>query len=332
VAFDFDIRSAYIFQAAQLLDVRRGEWRYSEQYEPEAYYGFARCEVNIESDFSPVLVTLGEGDKKENYAPKGIFETTLEKHMIDFINERELGYTTILSGWWWFPDKTRPAYHPLAGMANWLYQKRMTAQGLEKQIIKGMMVGSLYGIFLQRKGDKPGEHYFSPYAAIIESECRIQVVQKCLENNIVPLAIAVDGIVTDKPLPCPNPDVMGEWRLSHQGKCIIVSSALVCFEGKEGEGDFSLSYDWLVEAIKHNPDSRTYSKSKASVVTLGVAVNENRIEDLGKVEVRDRPIFIGGDKKRLWNDNPTCGGDLLKKHYKSESWDIDLLKMMVEKS
>lgn len=322
-AFDYDVNSCYVYHASQLLDLRRGRWIKSDNYEPGAVYGFADVEVNIEQDYSPVLLNMAG----LNYAVKGIYETTLSKQKIDFVNAH-LGYATPLNGVWWLPDREKSQYHPLAGISNWLYEKKTSTAGLKRQIIKGMMVGATYGVFLQRKGDLPGEHYLSPWGAVIEDNAQIQVAQTCLDNGIKPLHIAVDGIVTTKPMPTPSDSEIGAWRLTHEGACLVHSAGLVAFEGKHGEGDFSLSLEWLKNAIEAEPQAKIYTKSKKSMVTLGVAVSEQRIDSLGSIEERGRSVYIGGEQKRFWKSTPQNGGDLLAKHFTSEPWDYTTLKLL----
>lgn len=325
-AFDYDVNACYCYHASRLLDIRRGSWVYSTDYQKSATYGFAKCEVNIDDTISPVIFKTQD----QNYTPCGIWKTYLTKGEIDYINDNNIGYAVVIDGWWWFKDDRKAEYHPLAGMVNWLYARRIQSKGMMRDVIKRILTGAFYGIFLQKKHGKPGEHYLSPYGALIEAEARLQVIDTCRKYNAKPLAIVVDGVVTQKQLPIDSSDELGGWRLSHQGKCIIVNSGLVAFEGKEGEGDFSLSFDWLYDAMRKEPETNRYAKQKQSMVLLGHAVQNCCTDRLGIVETHERPIHIGGDGKRYWTSNPINGGDLLSHQFKSKAWPIDTLMLLTD--
>ncbi len=324
-AYDYDINSAYSFHASQLLDICRGNWVYSKEYQKSATYGFAKCEINIDDTISPVIFKAQD----QNYTPCGLFETYLTKSEIDYINEN-IGYATVISGWWWFKDERKAEYHPLAGMINWLYEKRRTSTGMMRDVIKRILTGAFYGMFLQKKHNLPGAHYLSIYGALIEANARLQVIDICRKYNVKPLAIVVDGVVTQKSLPIESSSELGSWRLSHQGRCIIVNSGLIAFEGREGEGDFSLSFDWLYDAMRKEPEANKYAKQKKSMVLLGHAIQSGCIDKLGSLEMHERPIHIGGDSKRYWTSNPINGGDLITHQFKSKAWPIDTLMLLTD--
>lgn len=324
---DYDLSSAYPFQASQLYDLRRGEWLQSPEYKSSAYYGYCRCEVYIDSEFSPILHQI-DG---QNFTPTGVRETCLTKAQIDFINNYKLGYVTIIDGWWWIPKGTQ--YQPLKGIINYLYERKKASCGMEREIIKRIMSGSFYGLFieLQNDGNKTGEYFLSPYAAEIETRTQLKIAETCLVNNIKPIHIAVDGIITDKTIPTPNPDGIGEWRLAYQGKCIIVSTGVVVIEGKFGEGEFGINYNWLENEINTNPDKSEYTLSKHSVMTLPRAINEKRLAELGDIVPMTRIINIPHETKRQYDDAPLTGEDIISHVYKSKAWSIDMLNILTDR-
>ena len=65
----------------------------------------------------------------------------------------------------------------------------------------------------------------------MESNVACKVFISC-KLTVVPLHVAVDGIVTDRPLQLNISNKLGDWRLSHKGKCIIINAGTVGFEGK----------------------------------------------------------------------------------------------------
>ncbi len=188
---DMDITSAYTFQASKLLDLRYGSWLHRSDYQPEATYGYCKCEVSIDSEFSPVAYEY----RDKQSTPKGIFERSLNKGMIDFVNEY-VGIATCIDGWWFFSNsKKRPLEKPIME----LYAEKQKAEGLRKEIIKRVMNGSFYGGFIQTKGGEPAKNFCSPWACEIENETKIQVAKFVLDNNLLDrlISITVDGVVIE---------------------------------------------------------------------------------------------------------------------------------------
>jgi len=325
--WDYDLNSAYPFQASKLLDLRLGRWEQSSDYHPDATYGYARCEVFINSDFSPIIWQNGD----RNYTPKQVFTTSLTKNQIDFINTK-LGYATVLDGWWWYANKRAVyrVYMPLRKVVADLYKQKQKATGLKRDIIKRIMAGSFYGLFIETRGDDFGDYFLSPWAAEIEVNTQLEianvVINNGLENNL--LHIAVDGITLDCPCPeLPQSLEAGAWRKSYEGKALIASSGLVCIDGKQGEGDFSVGYDWLTSQIRSAPKATQYEVEREGVVTLGMAYQGDRFAELGNKEKVIRAVNYG-DMKRHYSKMPRNWGDLLKNTYQSVPYPFELLKTL----
>jgi hypothetical protein len=203
--YDYDINSAFPHQASNLLDLRLGTWKQSKEYQKEATYGYCRCEVNIESDFSPIIKCYDD----RNYTPKGVFETSLTKAEIDFIEEWGLGFVTIVDGWWWLynsslsvnPDIIKREF-PFKEAIDKLYKQKQESTGIKRDIVKRIMAGSFYGIFIEIRDTEFGEFFMAPYAAEIESRTRLSIAEFILKNHAEKhiLSIAVDGVVLDIPL------------------------------------------------------------------------------------------------------------------------------------
>ncbi len=121
---------------------------------------------------------------------------------------------------------------------------------------------------------------------------------------------------------------IGAWRISHKGEAVIVNAGLSCIENKQGEGDFSLSLQELKDLINANPQATQYHKDKLSVITLAMVVNSKRLDDLGKIETRQKIITLNDTKRDWLDDFPETGQDLLTKQYKSRAWTIEWLKIL----
>ena len=340
--WDYDITSAYPYQASKLLDLRLGTWKQNKEYQKEATYGYCKCEVNIDSDFSPIIKQFED----RNYTPKGVFETTLTKNEIDFINEWNLGFVTILDGWWWTHDIAEIVKenkysifkipYPFKQEIDKLYKQKQESTGIKREIVKRIMNGSFYGVFIEIRDDEFGDLFMAPYAAEIEANTRLKIANIYMHNklsgNIVNLLhIAVDGIIVDQEIDFydyESPDKLGQWRAEHESvPAIICSSGLVCIDSKFGKGDFSISYEKLNKLIQDNPNTDSYTMRKKTVLSLAQANNLNRIEDVGLEQEISRTVEFG-DAKRYYEDSPETFEELVKNQYHSQAWDIEILETL----
>jgi hypothetical protein len=128
---------------------------------------------------------------------------------------------------------------------------------------------------------------------------------------------------------------MGEWRCSAKNtKAIVISSGVVAVESKDPSqiADFSLRFGEMETLIKASPRSNKYEMKKWSYYGLIRAVKENKLDQLATVFEETRTIGITpNDVKRDYQLTrytvlPKCGGDLLKRVYKSKPRDISLIQ------
>lgn len=316
--YDYDINGAYGSELAKLLDLRRGTWLRSPEMPKEAVYGFCEGSITTRAEFHPYLLKVGSDYA---YTPIGTWQDCFTLADLKLMADYDLAKVDIKRGWWWIP-KGQP-YTPLKGLVKVLWEKRMASDGLEKDIIRQILAG-IWGRFSQVIRGRFGEQFNPVYAAIVENNTRVNVARTCLDAGIIPLHVAVDGVITDKPLfPNEGTRELGGWRLSHEGKCIIVSSGIVGFEGKKGAEEFSLHYDWLYNQLKDKPRETSYAMSKWSPVTMGRAL-QGEYGRLGELEETERSVIVGRDYKRAWQRLPQCGGDLLNNRYNSAPIDAHL--------
>lgn len=325
--YDYDINVAYGSRLAKLLDTRRGTWIQSVDIPDKAYYGFARGLLDISTNFHPFIVRVGD----YSYTPAGARPDSLTLQQIRLLRKYNQGTFEIRNGWWWIPSETKPPFEILKGVITHLASIRSQSEGLKKVILR-QMIARIWGLMTEDKGEEYGEYFNPVWASIVENDIKDIVWETCLINNITPIQVAVDGIITDKPLPIEDSKEMGKWRLSHKGKCIISASNMVAFEGKDGAEEFALHFDWLYNEIKNNPDAREYKMDKYSPITFAKAMQNNGklFNQLGELDGKKRVVTIGRDYKRMWQTAPTCGGDLLKNKYQSRPIDIVMAKGIIE--
>jgi hypothetical protein len=329
-AFDYDISGAYPSELVKLLDIRRGEWITAEDPPEAAVYGFAHGSLTTNKDFHPFLYR-DKNNRNINLTltPVGTRPDALPLDKIRLIKEYpDLGKWDPDLGWWWIPKG--PQFELFKGPVNFLWNKRPEAAGVGREVVKKTLSG-IWGKMLETHISdsgkmKLGDHFQPIYGSVVENAIQVKDARVCIENNVIPLQIAVDGIITDKKLKLDEGPGLGQWRLSHKGQCIIVSAGAVAFEGKPGAEEFSLTFDWLYDAIKKNPRKREYLMTKWSPLTLARAINGDWLR-LGEIGEVSRSILIKEDSKRMWMDTPKNGGDLLKRKFTSAPWECSMLNI-----
>ncbi len=320
-SYDYDMRSAYGYFTAQLLDLRYGKWIHSQEYQSEAYYGYCDGIVSIDSSFSPIVYSKSS---EQCYTPVGTWNTCLTKEEIDFIRKYKLGNFKITDGWWWIPQEQ--LVFPLEEMINWLYVEKEKRTGISRDIVKRIIAG-IWGKFLEVRNGNMGRYFNPVWGAEVESRTRLAVAKfvldNKLENNV--LHLAVDGVLSSKPVKLIDNGNMGDWKLSAQSACFVVSSGVVAIEDRIGVGDFALRYDWLTEHVLEKPDTAEYVMSKPSVITLGKARVTNRLDMIGQMEDIAKAVDVEYEMKRNYAEYPKSGRELLKNKYKSLPWDISVI-------
>ena len=313
-AYDYDINGAYAYEIANLPDLRLGNWINSIDIPEYAMLGFADGLLNIIDNFHPFIIKSGS---KENLLPIGEdIPETLSLAKIKLLQQYpEVGEFVINNGWWWVPNK--PLQYPFKREMERLYDLRCENYNKKAGSLLHRIMAGLWGKMLEFHNNKLGENFNPVYGATVESNVACKVFVACKQNGIVPLHLAVDGIITEKELQLPIGNKLGEWRLSHKGKCIIVNAGTVGFEGKNGKEEFSITYEWLYSQFTQNPDLTEYSMQKYGFVSLRKAVNQSKLQDLGKIEIVNRKLYTDEGNRRLWKDSFACGADVLTKQIES---------------
>jgi hypothetical protein len=128
---------------------------------------------------------------------------------------------------------------------------------------------------------------------------------------------------------------MGSWKLSGVSPAIVISSGVVAVGSKDKDqiADFSLRYWELKKMIENNPKAKVYTLKKITYMGLIRAVHDNRLDELGNIIEETRSIdCVKEDNKRDYKLTrhtklAKCGGDLLKRTWRSKPRDIS--QMMV---
>ena len=107
-----------------------------------------------------------------------------------------------------------------------------------------------------------------------------------------------------------------QWRLSYQGPALIISSGLVYTETTKPKG---LHLGEVLRIIKAHPKLQYYETKVKRRLTLGDALAQHRMEDLGKEMGFSVSInLIAVQHDRDFPKTPRTGGQLLSKHFTSK--------------
>jgi hypothetical protein len=307
----YDLRAAYGAVLANWADTRRGRWVQSPEYLPEALYGYSKGIVTIASSFSPISYTTEEIE----LTPCSTWEAMLTKSEIDFIARWKLGNYKIQDGYWWIPDK--PLSYLFRGAIQWLYNHRLSHNGIARQTIS-LIIQGLYGLTLQRYGAKEGK-YFNPQIGL---EClvqtRLRCAELCLANSIIPIAIHVDSVWTDKELAIEDSEKLGDWRLCKHSPAISLGTGGVFMDDSDKLKPFAHHYSTLRALIEAEPTATSYVLEAPSIYSLGEACQLNRLDLIGKPHDIKHNIIINAPQKRVFNQVLLTGKDVLSCQVDSE--------------
>lgn len=327
--WDYDIQSAYPYQMRKLANFKNlgaGRWEKVSDFIPDhkdGMLGIFQAFYATESDFHPVIFKDFQG---RNFTPTGEYPCFLTWNKMEFIKYHKLGEIKVVDGWVWKPNSpvSRPLYRPIEE----LYKKKNQATGIEREVIKRVMVG-IYGKLgetLKYNASTPFGEFFNPcWRAEVENNTHLRVMHFCMQNKIVPVSITTDGVLTDKEINIIPSTKIGEWKLDSVTKGLVFGSGCIALQGKQKEGDFSLNYDELLERIIKDKEIKEITIEKEGFVTIGEAIERNIMDKLGEFEVDKRSIILNNDIKRIYPNEPENFGMLLCSQYDSIGIDISLV-------
>jgi hypothetical protein len=323
--WDYDLRAAYPSELINLLDIRQGVWGKVQEIPvscPVDAMGFFKANMDMRAEFHPMLIK----DSKDNtFTPKGWQkEVFLTLNMVRFIEKWKLGVVEIIDGWLFCPTGQR--IYPLRKVVNELYGMREKAVGVEKEVIKFILLG-IWGKLLEYKRieNSFGEMFCAAWGAQVETDVRLRVSELALSNGIMPVSIIVDGLVSDRKLVLPKDKGIGSWKLNTTGKALAVGSGAIAIQGKKNSGDFSLDYDWIMEQIRQNPEATSIEMRGDGFISIARAVQHEKYARLGEIDKVHRSLILDDDIKRGYPGPPRNFGELVSGQFESKAWDMSLI-------
>ena len=276
-AYQYDKRSGYPSIIRNFRDTNEAKFWIAKTLQ-KCDFGIVKGEINITSDYSPIVSLTGE-NKKGRY----IDYFTLPQ--IGFMYHYNLGTFKIEEGRYM---NFLSNHKPFDKIMVELYKMREKG-GVLKDFAKSVSVG-LGGRFAQEHEDKYG-NYFSPiYSVMTTSQMSIEVGKFIMENHLEAnlIDVVVDGLLADKLVPVQDNKQMGDWRVD-EVKALILS--LGCRYLSDKKDAYGNTYENMIASIKEHPFKKVYNQ---------VLINKNILQT-----------------NRHFKEYPSNGNDLLNTVYES---------------
>ena len=107
----------------------------------------------------------------------------------------------------------------------------------------------------------------------------------------------------------------GQWKLAYEGPALIVSSGLVYTNITKPKG---LKLPEVLAMIKEHPNRNYYERTLRRRLTLGDALVQDRLEDIGKeMDFSVSINLINPSHDRDFKKLPQSGQQLLSRKYRS---------------
>lgn len=309
--YDYDLSSAFPNIAKDLYDIRQCKWVHSNEFQADALYGYAKVKVTIypHVTVSPIMT---EVDDKQ-ISPTGTWEDWYTLHELKFIKEHNIGEWRILDGYFAIPifSLERLRKPLLLAIEELLKYRKNT--GLQSALAKRMAAG-IYGKFGEERLEGFGKHFNPCYFAEISTDCRLKVAEFLYLNQVEPLHVGVDGVMLEQPATAEKLD--DQWRLSYTGEALIISSGLVYTKTTRPKG---LTLPVVKNLIKEHPGKAFYSTKLRRRLTLGDAVAQKRLDEVGTMIEVPSSIYLTKQKHdRNFPKLPQTGQQLLTNKYSSK--------------
>lgn len=219
--YEYDLVSAYPATISTLLDLHDSSVEWSTSYRRNSTYAFIRCKGVIPVSLpSPVAVK----DNGVNTFPAGYIDKTITKIEYDYLirNGADLSIDNAV---WLYPKHDRYKYRD---EINRIVEIKQSLKGKDEMgyHTAKIIMNSLYGKFIQLIEQSNGRWRASSswnpiYGAIITAATRVRVSELQLKYPSI-WAVHTDSVISDKPLPFPKSNVLGELSYELEGQGMVV--------------------------------------------------------------------------------------------------------------
>lgn len=324
---NLDICSAYPYQIANLIDIRRGRWKRCRELNPDATYGFYLADVNLPYQYMPPLCfNWGE----TVIYPCGYWRAFFTKEELEAC--AKVGSYTVLSGWEFYASEV---VYPFREAINLLYaRKAATPKKDFKYALYKKIMNSFYGSMYEKVKMINGSYRtglaFNPvYATMITANTRLQLWEKAQEYGKRCISLATDGLLIKGDVENENTGVLGSWERDKQGEAIILRSGIYSVgeeikqRGILTEKAFKTPcgyYENLFDYIRENPERTAYPILNYRPVHLSEAVKHCKkysVSDINVFQQSEVAFDLNTEIKRVYDSGELKGRDLLGGCYKS---------------
>jgi hypothetical protein len=302
--YEYDISSAYPYEISRLLDIRKARIIYSRQYQPDASYGFLRCNIQVLDHFTHL--PCGYFQKLRIY-PAGSYYLTITKQEYDYIVD-ELPSSkvkiAILDGAWLVINHRHFPYGPIMQelyneKTRWKKKDRITSNNYK--IVMNGSYGKMAQCLPDGEGNyRAGQGWNPLYASIVTANTRIAVTR--LQNLLgdACLAVHTDSVISTLRIPDKYIGTgLGKFELVEEGKGILVACGIYEINGQCALKGFRKNS--ITQILRENPGAYKIKLSLKHVESWIQAMAQGH--DLDKINLfSDVPkiLTLNCDTKRLW--------------------------------
>jgi hypothetical protein len=332
--YNYDIKSAYPAEIANLINYNRGKWEKVGKMNPDCHTGFYLCSISVlERNFSPFMQKVG-GAQGLNVYPNGRFKQFLTKEEILFFEEHFANSAIkIESGYEFIPKKEEL---PFKTEIERLYQWKESEQNADVKKCVKIILNSLYGKFIQVSGDmhQTGRLFNPIYAAKITAGARLKILELALQKPESIISFSTDSVCSLEPLKVPKNPQLGDFALDFQGEGVFVMSDVYNLWNDETKKEksklrgFSLAQSRDIEEetiylknILANLEGTEYVYYTERPDHLGECIMHKKVKTIEKnlnvFSPHKKTIDINGDSKRVWEKEFSSGKSCLKETHES---------------
>lgn len=321
-AWQYDIVSAYPYEISRLLNIEKARFVFSNEYIPEADYGFLRVMIYNDNHHIPCAV---KNRARVDIYPYGKFFTTITKQEYDYLNE--IGCDCRIISAWWIVCKSKVT--PYKDCIDELFAIKARFKGRDDFLysVSKLMMNSFYGKTLQLikdivpDTDKPlaggkfaektiyraGRPFNPVHGAVVTANTRIKItrIQNLMKEKC--LAVHTDSALCLEPLP---PELvtgaLGDLELQKHGSGVLIACGQYQIDSADGKSKgaykgFRPDYedDWI-GMLKRNKEKSTFEQKTLHVEGWYECCAKGHFDRVNLFQNDKKIIDLNADTKRLW--------------------------------
>ena len=324
-AYEYDITSAYPYEIANLVDIEDADASVTNDYQPEAVYGFVRCIVSLNNlDHPP----CGLKADMLVYYPIGAFATTITKREYEYLVLNGASVEIVSAIWLFVKKKTYPYRKAIQN----LFKIKSDAKGKDRMVYQNakVLMNSFYGKLAQVTPQpdgtfRAGAGWHPIHASVITANTRLKVtaVQNLLKDRC--LAVHTDSVMTLDPI---SDDLvtnaLGGFEYVTEGRLTLIACGVYqlnetcAFKGirsKKISTDPDVYEKWR-EIFERNPALSSIPYQQLRVESWREAASHGHPKAVVNKFVNViKNIDLNGDTKRHWPSTMTAGDLLTRNEY-----------------